>query len=218
MTYIDYNITQTGKVLSSDKIKINKFDNRVSRLTFSLDGTIPGRLYIALKNPITKSYTYGLLTDDAYIIGSEISNYVGRWDILLIAVSEDYDLDEAGDIDQEKLTYVSNELKKIVVIDNFLDDNCEKISHPAIDAAIDDFARNRDELENNLLQSGNDVTACEEILEQCKDILAQCKEILDGITYAATSLESSLNNSYITYHDSLQQQYNTYLSAVGGGE
>lgn len=220
MDYIDYKIKQVGKTLTADKIKINKFDNKVSRLLFELDGTIPGRLYLAMKNPVTKKYFYSLLTDNAVTIGTVVSMYVGRWDVILMGVSEDYDLDELEDIDQTKITYVSDTLKKIVVIDNFLDDDCEVFSLPALDDALDKFARNREELENNLLQTGADVTACEEtlascreVLEECQDVLADCQELYDemsAINTSLKSLQSRLTATYNTYSSNLNSQYERY--------
>ncbi len=213
MDYIDYAIIQEGKSLSSDKIKINKYDNKISRLVFTLDGTIPGRLYLAMKNPITGRYFYNLLTDDAVIIGTSVSMYVGRWDMILLGVSEDYDLDELNDIDQEKVTYVSDTLKKLVVIDNFLSDDCGAISYPALDEALDDFARNREEIENNLIQTGEDVSECEALLVSIQEIETECKEYLAQVeeyVYQIEVMNQTLTQSYNTYYASLKQQYETY--------
>lgn len=57
----DYIISQVGKTLTSESaIKIVKYDNKVSRLIFNLDGTIPDglRLYCAFLNPKTGKYFY----------------------------------------------------------------------------------------------------------------------------------------------------------------
>lgn len=182
MSYIDYEVTQVGKTLTADKIKINKYDNKISRLVFNFDGTIPdGRMYCAFKNPVTNDYFYQPVTNSHVVIGTSITAYAGRWDMLLIVVSNEYDLDLTDDIDNSLLTYVSDEFKKIIVVDNFLDDDLESISYPAIDEALDNLSRAKDELENNVIQTGLDVTQCANILTQCRAILAECQEILDEI-------------------------------------
>lgn len=87
-TYIDYVITQTGKDLTSgSSFKINRYDNKISRFVFNLDGTIPDflRLYCAFLNPQTKKYFYTPVLEEEgtyyVIIGTKISYYVSRWEM-----------------------------------------------------------------------------------------------------------------------------------------
>lgn len=143
--FIEHFITQTGKNLvcsnESGKIVINKYDNKISKIIFKLDNTIPGRLYFALLNPVTKKYFITPLVDNTVTITTRISAYPGIWNTLLLGIEDDAEIAD-GNIDQSKVTYVSNEFKRIVVIDNFLSENIEDVElapNPEIDDLIDDM-------------------------------------------------------------------------------
>lgn len=145
MIFIEHFITQTGKNLvcsnESGKIIINKYDNKISKIIFKLDNTIPGRLYFAMLNPVTNKYFITPLVNDAVTITTRISAYPGVWNTLLLGIQDDYEIVDEN-IDQSKVTYVSNEFKRIVVRDNFLSENIEDIElapNPEIDELIDDM-------------------------------------------------------------------------------
>ena len=133
--YIDHHIKQVGKVLtctdSSGKIVVNKYDNKTSRIIFDLDGTIPGKLYFALLNPTTKKYFLTPINNNEIEITSAISVYPGLWSAIIIGADVNYEIID-NNIDQTKLTYISDEFKKIVVRDNFLNElNIEESQSPA---------------------------------------------------------------------------------------
>ena len=145
MIFIEHFITQTGKNLvcsnESGKIIINKYDNKISKFVFNLDGTIPGRLYFALLNPVTQKYFITPVVNNAVTITTRISGYPGIWKALLLGIEDNYEVVDEN-IDQSKLTYVSNEFKRIVVKDNFLSTNIEDVEltpNPEIDELIDDM-------------------------------------------------------------------------------
>lgn len=132
--YIEHHIKQVGKVLTctddSGKITINKYDNKTSRIIFDLDGTIPGKLYFALLNPKTNKYFLTPIVNNEIEITSSISVYPGIWSAIIIGADVDYEIID-NNIDQTKLTYVSDELKRIVVRDNFLNElNIEEAQSP----------------------------------------------------------------------------------------
>ena len=144
MFYIEYHIKQVGKILTctdnSNKIVINKYDNKVSRIVFNLDGTIPGRLYFVLLNPKTQKYSMMPLVNDAITITTRISAYPGIWTGLLLGIEDDSAISDGEIIDQSKVTYVTNEFKKILVSDNFLSENKEDIEesgNPEIEELLD---------------------------------------------------------------------------------
>lgn len=185
MILIDHFITQVGKVLTVDndsgKIVINKYDNKISRINFKLDGTIPGRLYFAMLNPITNKYFLLPLVENAITITTQISAYPGVWNTLLLGIQDDYEIVDEN-IDQGKVTYVSNEFKRIVVRDNFLSENYENIEaveNPEIDRLIDDMVAT--------LQLAKTIVG--ELDEEKVTILKQMSEILridgDGDKYLA---------------------------------
>ena len=145
MIFIDHFITQTGKNLvctnENGKIIINKFENKISRIVFNLDDTIPGRLYFAMLNPVTGKYSMMPIVDGAITITTKISAYPGIWNTLLLGIQDDYDVADEN-IDQSKVTFVSNEFKRIVVKDNFLSEDTEDIEtveNPEIDELIDNM-------------------------------------------------------------------------------
>lgn len=145
MIFIEHFITQTGKNLvcsnESGKIIINKYDNKISKFVFQLDNTIPGRLYFAMLNPVTNKYFISPLVNNTVTITTRISAYPGIWKTLLLGIEEDSEIIE-NNIDQSKVTYVSNEFKRIVVRDNFLSENIEDVElmpNPEIDDLIDDM-------------------------------------------------------------------------------
>lgn len=185
MILIDHFITQVGKVLTVDndssKIVINKYDNKISRINFKLDGTIPGRLYFAMLNPITNKYFLLPLMENAITITTQISAYPGVWNTLLLGIQDDYEIVDEN-IDQGKVTYVSNEFKRIVVRDNFLSENyedVEAVENPEIDRLIDDMVAT--------LQLAKTIVG--DLDEEKVAILKQMSEILridgDGDKYLA---------------------------------
>lgn len=125
-----YNVYQSGKSLYIDekenpdnKIVVNKYDNMQQTLRLISDGTLPPRLYWALRNPklSNKYFILKLINNEDLIVGTDISAYAGLWDMLLIGTDEDYII-ESADIDQSRLTYVSDHFGRLFVRDNFLEE------------------------------------------------------------------------------------------------
>ena len=151
-----YNIYQSWKKLSLDetenpdnKIVINKYDNKIQKLKFITDATLPPRLYCAFKKPssLNEYFIIPLTKDNEIIIGTDISSYDGRWDMILIGTSNDYVI-EGNDIDQSKLTYVSDTFTRLLVRDNFLNElDSEEHTSPTFDILYDEF---RDDIEGKV--------------------------------------------------------------------
>lgn len=125
-----YNVYQSGKRLYIDekenpdnKIVVNKYDNEQQTLRLVSDGTLPPRLYWALRNPrlSQKYFILPLINNEDLIVGTDISATHGLWDMLLIGTGEDYII-EGTDIDQSRLTYVSDHFGRLFVRDNFLEE------------------------------------------------------------------------------------------------
>ena len=125
-----YNVYQSGKRLYIDekenpdnKIVVNKYDNMQQTLRLISDGTLPPRLYWALRNPklSNKYFILKLVNNEDLIVGTDISATPGLWDMLLIGTDEDYII-EGTDIDQSRLTYVSDHFGRLFVRDNFLEE------------------------------------------------------------------------------------------------
>lgn len=125
-----YNIYQSGKRLYIDekenpdnKIVYNKMESEQTTLRLISDGTLPSRLYWALKNPklSQKYFILHLINNEDLIVGTDISAYPGIWDMLLIGTPDDYII-EGIDIDQSRLTYISDHFGRLFVRDNFLEE------------------------------------------------------------------------------------------------
>lgn len=203
MIYLNYHVQQNGKILSctdeAGKITINKYDNKVSQITFHLDGTIPGRLYFAMLNPVTNKYFMLPVINNELIIGTEISVYPGKWKSLLIGVQDDYEVVD-NDIDQSKVTYVSNEFNRIIVRDNFLDEeNIELNSNPAIDAMLESLRAAQDQLENAAIKADeacaittdnkNEVSIMYDELREIHECIESDKETINDTISTALKLQ-----------------------------
>ena len=125
-----YNVYQSGKRLYIDekenpdnKIACNKYESEQTTLRLISDGTLPPRLYWALRNPklSQKYFILKLVNNEDLIVGTDISATPGLWDMLLIGTDEDYII-EGADIDQSRLTYVSDHFGRLFVRDNFLEE------------------------------------------------------------------------------------------------
>ena len=210
----DYIITQSDRTLTSSAIKIVKYENKVSRLVFQLDGTIDEslKLYIAAKNPKTGKYFFSLLLPDGdnyyYIVGTEMSMYTGKWIILLLGISPDYNLEETQELDDTMVVFSSMEFKKVVVLDTFIDDDAVQVTHPNIEKAMQDLVVLHDNVTTLALQTGEDVTQCENILQQCQNILAEINRIYSHMLL----LENNMVSRYTELMNSMQANYSAYLA------
>ena len=174
-----YSITQTGRVLSSAPIKINKYDNRTIKLQFDLDNSIDGRmLFFAMLNPITDEYQYFPITDGSLLLGNSVSRYPGKWSCILMATN-DYVLDEITDIDETKVTWVSNTFNKIIVVDNFLDDDAYEgeISYPAYEQAAQYYKIEADNIAAIATTCDSDKEECQRILTSCRELYTQMQQL-----------------------------------------
>lgn len=165
-----YEVTQSGRVISCEKIDINKYENKLTCLHFNYDNQIAdGRKYIAILNPKTKRYRIlPLSLDDTVTLSTDISRYPGIWQLILLVTEDDYEITN-DDIDQTKCTYVSNIAKFIVVRDNFLsDETIEEEDSPAIQQLIDETVAMRDTLESYALGANEDYNKVSQLALQAQ--------------------------------------------------
>ena len=222
----DYVINQVGYQLTGNTIKISKYENKVSRLVFNLDNTIDTdqlHLFVSVHNPKTSKVVYSpiLKKDDIYYftIGSEISMYVGRWTLILLGISKDYDLAGMQELDDSAVLFPSLEYKKLVVLDAFLDDDNLIVTDPNVEECLQDLYTLHENITQLSIQTGEDATECGNILQQCQNILNEINRIFSHMNI----LETSLVNRYEELLASLQSHYSTYLAdlrreRLGGGE
>lgn len=125
-----YNVYQSGKRLYIDekenpdnKIACNKYESEQTTLRLVSDGTLPPRLYWALKNPklSNKYFILPLINNEDLVIDTSVTATPGLWDLILVGTPDDYVI-EGTDIDQSKLTYVSDHFGRLFVRDNFLEE------------------------------------------------------------------------------------------------
>ena len=212
MEYIDFNIVQTGKTLSSDKIIINKYDNKISRLFFNFDGTILGRLYFAMLNPITNKYCMKPILNSQVIITTEVSVYPGKWSALLVGVQDDYEIID-NNIDQSKVTFVSNPFNRIIVRDNFLSDSSiEPTVNPAIDETLESLRISQDRLENAAIKATESALLSSENAEKTAQDKAKIEEMVKSVE--GIDAQVKLVETYKNDASSSAQQASTALSSV----
>lgn len=170
-----YNVYQSGKRLYIDekenpdnKIVINKYDNEQQTLRLISDGTLPPRLYWALRNPrlSQKYFILPLINNEDLIVGTDISATPGLWDMLLIGTDDDYII-EGTDIDQSRLTYVSDHFGRLFVRDNFLEElDFEEQCSPTFEVFYDDILDKIAELEKGGASDVEIQKAIEEYLKK----------------------------------------------------
>lgn len=170
-----YNVYQSGKRLYIDekenpdnKIVVNKYDNMQQTLRLISDGTLPPRLYWALRNPelSNKYFILPLVNDNELIVGTDISAHAGLWDMLLIGTDDDYII-EGTDIDQSKLTYVSDHFGRLFVRDNFLEElDFEEQTSPTFKVFYDEILDKIEELEQGGVSDAEIQKAVEEYLTE----------------------------------------------------
>lgn len=243
--YQDYVITQTGQDLScSSAIKLQKYENRRSRLVFELEDWLAheARLYCALLNPETKRYHYEPVLEDIsgnhfVLVGTSMTYYPGKHKMILIGVTPSVELDDNITYDLSNAIYVSKEFNKIVVLDNFLSDEAMQVSMPNLDYALDRLVVLHDNVVELSLQTSEDATncaesvaACQQILEQCQEVLEACQEELEAcqsvvsavqeVGQNVSSLYNQISSRYQTYMDSMRAAYEEYIESIrneGGG-
>ena len=221
MIISEFHIKQTKKELTCtdtpNKIVLNKYDNKVSKIIFDFDDYITGgRLYFVMLNPITKKYSFTPIIDSEIIMGTNVTVYPGIWKSILISVQDDYEIID-NDIDQSKVTFVSNEFARIVVRNNFLDEeHIESTSNPAIDKLLDDFYNAWETLENAAISAAESEKISKENLASVKkyaddinDTYKQIEEIQELIIEYARNVKSDSEHV-----DDVVNEINNLLSEI----
>lgn len=197
MIYRDYEIVQNGKLLSClDKIVINKYDNKTSRFHFTYDGTLEGNFYVALQNPTLNRYFIEPIVDDYYEITSAISLYPGRWEMILIVTDNSYEITD-NTFDQSKAVYVSDTFSKVIVKDNFLDEESKDAIDPIQSAAIDSILEELSNAKNTL-----------EVMSQNATDSAQAAENSEIAARNYYEEVSAMYNEIVTIYNDIKRMYN----------
>ena len=212
MDYIDFLIKQEDRILNlvdSSKIVINKYDNKVARITFEFDDDVPGRRYFAMKNPVTDKYKILPIVNNHIIIDTNISSYPGLWESILVVVDDQAEIID-NDIDQSKFTYISNSFKKIVVRDNFLnEDDIEEEDEeifPIINEVIDNLIKAQDKLETASIVAAEAAESAKadketviELMKEIDEVNANIEELEEYIIEIKT-----IKNTVTEYKDEVQ--------------
>jgi len=218
----DYLITQTDRTLNSASIKLVKYENKVSRFTFDLDGTIPEglRLYCAFLNPKTKKYFYSPVLYDIYnndipyvIVGTEITLYVGKWEMLLIGISPDSNIVDTNEIDDTLIVWSSTAFKKIVVLNTFIDDDAVVLTHPNLEKAMNDLVALHEDVVSLSSQVTDDATAVSNALARIEEIYTNIQSIQtdiqshdDALTSRYNQMMSNMTATYSQYMEDLRRE------------
>lgn len=217
MDYKTYEITVSDKTLVCDqKILINKYDNKVSRLHFTYADGMSGNFYIAMSNPENGTYFIDPIVDGYYDITSAVTVYPGRWTAVLIVVDNDYEITD-NTIDQSKTVYISNEIK-IIVHDNFLNEDdknsIDPIQNAAIEAALESLESSRTALVNMAAQAEQSATDAADYASQAatsasnaENSATQCQSYLNNVSNIRSEIQTMLSEIRSTY-SSIQSMYN----------
>lgn len=213
LIYRDFEVVQSGRTLTCNegKIVINKYDTRTQRIHFTFDELVEGsRLYVSLNNPVLNRYFISPIVDGYYEITSLISVYPGRWEMIVIGVDDAYEITD-DTIDQSKATYVSDTYKKLVVKDNFLDeeskDAIDPVQNAAIDAALDNLEKNRLVLEamaDGAVQAAAEAKASEERCNEVADMIEQL-EMLEDMEAGKRLSTNDFTNTYKNKLDNIEE-------------
>ncbi len=103
-----------------------------------------------MNNPVLNRYFISPIVDGYYEITSEISVYPGRWTMVVIVTDDSYEITD-DTVDQSKAVYVSNEFNKVIVKNNFLDEESKDAIDPVQNAAIDSALESLESARNTLV-------------------------------------------------------------------
>ena len=183
------------------------------------------RLYLAILNPETKLYHYEPLlldTDNDYyylVVGTSMTYYVGRMDILLVGLEPEYVLDDNITLDVSNTVYVSKKFSKIVVLDNFLSDAAMEVSMPNIDYILDNLVVLHNNVTELAIQTAEDATTCADVKEsveaikaQCDTVLEECQAVLEQCQAVFNRYETNMSNMQSTYNNYMLNMRNAYLA------
>lgn len=158
---ITYNIMQRRKTLASNKILLNKYENMVTRLRLVTDGTIDGNFYMAFKHEDSEEYFYLPFDSKKYLVlDSYITSTSGEWEMILIVTEFSYVLDtNVTELDQTRVTYVSEPLNTLCVQENYLKDRQIESDMPAaLHVVLDEFMNAK----NQIMEIGDNVAVFNE--------------------------------------------------------
>lgn len=199
MDYTDFIVKQQGRdltLLDSSKIVINKYDNKVTRIVFEFDETIPGRYYFAMKNPVTGKYRILPIINNHMVIGTSISSYPGTWVSILIVVDEHSEIVN-DDIDETQFTFVSNPFSRIVVRNNFLnEEDIEEENEeifPIINEILDNLVKAQDRLENAAITASEAAARAEADREIVEELMKDINKTNDSIAALERYIEYITN-------------------------
>lgn len=199
MDYTDFIVKQQGRdltLLDSSKIVINKYDNKVTRIVFEFDETIPGRYYFAMKNPVTGKYRILPIINNHMVIGTNISSYPGTWVSILIVVDEHSEIVN-DDIDETQFTFVSNPFSRIVVRNNFLnEEDIEEENEeifPIINEILDNLVKAQDRLENAAITASEAAARAEADREIVEELMKDINKANDNIAALERYIEYITN-------------------------
>lgn len=212
-----YEVTQSGRVISCEKIAINKYENKLTCLHFNYDDQIAdGRKYIAILNPKTNKYRIlPLALNNTVILGTDISRYPGIWQLILLVTEDDYEITN-DDIDQTKCTYVSNIAKFIVIRDNFLsDDTIEEGDSPAIQQLIDETVAMRDTLESYALGANEDYNKTSLLVNQAQSYADQA--VIAAQEAAETNIQIQQSKEEIIENINTARELLANYTTIGDG-
>lgn len=117
--------------------------------------------------------------------------------MLLIATDDDYEIED-NNIDQSKVTYVSNTFGRIIVRDNFLDESeIERVENPAIDEMLEALRIAQDRLENAAIVADEKASSTSTDREHVDEV----KQSIDNIFAELQNIQETVKDNFSSIED-----------------
>lgn len=188
-----YTLTLSGKTLLSDRIILNKLENKVSSLHLNTDESVFGNFYMAFKHEDAQTYFYLPFDDNMnLLLDTRISYRPGKWTMILIITESDYILEgDITELDQNKITFVSNSLPRLIVQDNYLDDELDESEIPSsVKIVLDDLLNAKSSLIQIRDETASIVAGFSDVIESGKE------EINEYVDEKKDELKGDTGNVY----------------------
>lgn len=142
------------------------------------------------------------------IVGSEITLYVGKWEMLLLGIQPDANIVDTNEIDDTLIVWSSTSFKKIVVLNTFIDDDAVQLVHPNIEKAMNDLVALHEDVVALASQVTDDATAASDALARIEEIYANIQALDANLTSRYNQMMQTMTATYNQYMEDLRRERN----------
>ena len=148
---------------------------------------------MAFKHEDAQTYFYLPFDDNMnLLLDTRISYRPGKWTMILIITESDYILEgDITELDQNKITFVSNSLPRLIVQDNYLDDELDESEIPSsVKIVLDDLLNAKSSLIQIRDETASIVAGFSDVIESGKE------EINEYVDEKKDELKGDTGNVY----------------------